>query len=87
MCAHIASTFSSVLTILGLPDDFLFRVDPVARRLGIHSKIVFGSGKILDRARIVHEMLSAALSQSGYSHNTLLNNEASMFTGPMHDGY
>jgi hypothetical protein len=39
-----ASTFSGVLTVLGLPGDFLFSVDPVALRLEIHSKIVFRSG-------------------------------------------
>ena len=37
-------TFSGVLTVQGLPGDFLFSVDPVARRLEIHSKIVFRSG-------------------------------------------
>jgi hypothetical protein len=44
MDALIASTFSGVLTVLGLPGDFLFSVDPVARRLEIHSKIFFRSG-------------------------------------------
>jgi len=38
-----ASTFSGVLTVLGMPGDFLFSVDPVAQRLEIHSKIVFRS--------------------------------------------
>jgi len=44
MDALTASTFSGILTVLGLPRDFLFSVDPVARRLEIHSKIVFRSG-------------------------------------------
>ena len=44
MDALTASTLSGVLTVLGLPGDFLFSVDPVARRLEIHSKIVFRSG-------------------------------------------
>ncbi|GJQ64854.1 hypothetical protein Trydic_g7029 [Trypoxylus dichotomus] len=41
--ALTASTLSSILTVLGLPDDFLFSVDPIAQRLEIHSKIVFRS--------------------------------------------
>jgi len=44
MDALTASTFSGVLTVLGLPGDFLFSVVPVGRRLEIHSKIVFLSG-------------------------------------------
>ena len=44
MDALIASTFPGVLTVLVLSDDFLFIVGPVARRLEIHSKIVFRSG-------------------------------------------
>jgi hypothetical protein len=42
--ALTVSTFSGVLTVLGLPGDFLFSVDPVARWLEIHSKIAFRSG-------------------------------------------
>ena len=71
MGVHTASTFSSVLTVLGLLDDFLFSVDPVARRLGIHSKIVFRSGKILDQARNVYETLSASLSQGAVAQQNM----------------
>ena len=44
MDALTASIFSGVLTVLGLPGDFLFSVDTVAQRVEIHSKTVFRSG-------------------------------------------
>jgi len=37
MDAVTAYTFSGILMVLGLQGDFLFSVDPVARRLEIHS--------------------------------------------------
>ncbi|GJQ71385.1 hypothetical protein Trydic_g11113 [Trypoxylus dichotomus] len=63
------------LVVLGLPADFLFSVDPAARRLRIHSKIVFGydTDTFASRAKCLRNILIICF-----------NNEVPMFTGPTH---
>jgi hypothetical protein len=63
------SFLMGVLTVLGLPGDFLFSVDPVARRLEIHSKIVFRSGKDPFRrsAKRVRNALCVAITEQLFS--------------------
>jgi len=69
MDALIACTFSGVLTVLGLPGDFLSSVDPVAQRVEIHSKIVFRSGTDAFRpsAKRVQNALCVAITERLFS--------------------
>jgi len=69
MNALTAFKFSGVLMVLGLPGDFLFSVDPAARRLEIHSKIVFRSGTDAFRpiAKRVRNALCVAITERLFS--------------------
>jgi len=64
-----ASTYYGVLTVLGLPGDFLFSVDSVAQRLEIHSNIVSRSGTDAFRpsAKRVRNALCVAITERLFS--------------------
>ena len=70
MDALTVSTFSGVLTVRGLPRDFLFSVEPVARRLEIRSKIIFRSGTDAFRpiAKRVRNALCIAITERLFSY-------------------
>jgi len=64
-CSYCFHIFFGILTVLGLPGDLLFSVDPVARRLEIHSKIFFRTGTDAFRlsAKRVQNALCVAITE------------------------